>query len=309
VPLAGPTFGDPFAVAVACRDADRGPDLRRTRAFVGHLRSSLGEARVSEYTLDPDREQPVRTVSIGSGPVRSLTYDAARDRLYVLGLATGAPTPLRWIELRDCRLDLPAGAGGCTVGSATFPGLPVGLELRSMALGHPVTGAPRRAFLTARVYDPVAAAVAGGRTSDLGGLLIVVELVDDALGGIDAEVVWTEGIGRGAQDVRVLPSRGAGRPDVVVALSVDDGSLWIYDDETHGVVRFGRQEVLGGRPELGSEPFGLAVDPEAVTTARVYVGSFRESFVTPIDVPLANPDAAVVVSTAGAPRRITGRTP
>lgn len=191
------------------------------------------------------------------------------------------------------------------MGSATFPEVGVGVELRAMALGHPAAGAPQRAFLTARLYDPVAAAVAGGRTTDWGGRLLVVDLVENALGGVDAELVRSEPIGHGAQDVRVLPSRGPGRGDVVVALAVDDGSLWIYDDETHSIARFGRLDALGGRPELGNEPFGLAVDPEATTTARVYVGSFRDSYITPVDVPLETPDAAVIVSTV----RITGRTP
>jgi hypothetical protein len=300
VPLAGPTFGDPFAVAVACGGG-------RARAFVGHLRSFTAEAVISEYDLDPDRQGRVRTVSIGAGPVRSLAYDPARDRLYVIGLATGSPTPLRWLELRDCELGLAPGAGGCSVGSATFPSLPPGLELRAMALAHANGKTPQRAFLTARLYDPVSAALHGGRTTDDGGLLLVVDLVDNALGGVDAELIRAEPIGRGAQDVRVLPLR-AGLGEVVAALSVDDASLWIYDDETGRMARLGREDALGGGSELGGEPFGLAVDPEAAGTARVYVGSFRESFITPVDVPLAAPDAAVVVSTAGATRRITGGT-
>jgi hypothetical protein len=298
VPLGGSSFGDPFAVAVACGGG-------RARAFAGHLRSFTGQAWVSEYDL---ASGAVRTLSLGSGPTRSFAYDAARDRLYVLGIATGAPTPLRWIELRDCDFGSPPSAGGCSLGSASFAFAGVGLELRGMALAHREGATPDRAFLTARKYDLASAAVHGGRTTDDGGVILVVDLVDDALGGVEARLVRDPiEIGVGAQDVRVLPSRGSGRGEVVAAMSVDDASVWIYDDETGSLARIGRTDELDGRSELGAEPFGLAVDPEAVGTARLYVGSFRESFITPIDVPLEAPDAAVVVSTAGATRRITGR--
>ncbi len=97
-------------------------------------------------------------------------------------------------------------------------------------------GVPIRAYLTARLYDPVSAAAAGGRTTDYGGLLLVVDLVDNAFGGVDPQLVSVLDIGHGAQDVRVLPRLPAWAPDrrdVVAAVSVDEGSLWIYDDETH----------------------------------------------------------------------------
>jgi hypothetical protein len=300
VPAAGPAFGDPFAAAVACGGG-------RARAYVGYLRGLLGQAWVSEYDLPTGA---LRHRSVGPGPVRAFAYDAARDRLYLVGVATSRPTPLRWIDLAGCpeSFDLGPEAGGCAVGEAAITTPAAGMELRSIALAHPFPGAPQRAFVTARLYDLSSAALAGGRTSDYGGRLLVVDLVDNALGGVDAEVVWTEDIGRGAQDVRVLPSRGAGRRDVVAALAVDDGVLWIYDDESRVLTGFGRDE-LSGVPVLGREPFGLAVDPDAAGTAHVYVGSFRDSHVTPVDVPLETPDAAVVVSTAGAIRRITGGTP
>jgi hypothetical protein len=293
LPLAGGALGDPFAVAVACRGG-------RTFAYVGYLRSQ-GAMTISEVDL---LSGAIRTASLGAGPARSLAYDAERDRLYVLGLATGTPTPLRFVELRDCVLDAPLSAGGCSVGEAVVPGLAPGeaIELRSMALGQTLAAGRRRAFLTGRLYTDAAARGAGGRVDDVGGVLLAVDLVDDALGGVQIENDVTVDIGRGAQDVRVLPSRGALRGDLVAALSVDDASLWIYDDESGGVTPFGRQE--SGRPVLGLVPFGLAVDPDtAVSTARVYVGSFGESFVTPIDVPLDDPESATTAA------RITGATP
>ncbi len=310
IPLSG-QFADPLAVAVACSG---GRD--RDRAFVGYLRTVSGEAWISEYDLVSGE---LRNALVGSGPIRGFAYDADLDRLYMVGLATSQPTPLRWLDLAGCEIGLAPGAGGCTLGQATIPSLPAGLELRSMALAHPFTRAdgtlaPQRAFLTGRLYDTAAAVTPGGRTVDYGGLLVVVDLVENAFGGVDLQLVNALSIGHGAQDVRVLPLR-AGRRDVVAALAVDDGDVWIYDDETRSLAVFGRCATVSsscpvatGAPELGHSPYGLAVDPELVgTMARLYVGSFAESFITPIDVPLDAPEAAVF--SGGTQRKITGGTP
>jgi len=298
-PLSG-TFGDPFAVAVAC-----GPG--RASAFVGYLHAPDAGAWLTEYDLVTGA---LRTVRAGIGPVRAFAYDAARDRLYFVGLATGVPTPLRWIELGGCTLGLAAGSGGCSVGSASLSPLPPGIELRSIALAHPLAGAPQRAYLTGRLYDVASAATAGGRTTEFGGLLIVVDFVENARGGVDAQVVRRmplEGdLGHGLQDVRVLPAR-PGKRDVVATVAIDDGVLWIYDDETLSLAAFGRGGTTGA-PTLGHQPFGLAVDPVAVgTAARLYVGSYGENYVTPIEVPLDAPDRAVFAG--GTQRKITGGTP
>jgi hypothetical protein len=179
------------------------------------------------------------------------------------------------------------------------------VELRSIALGRPIGPGRRRAFLTGRLYNAAAASVAGGRANDSGGVLLAVDLVDNALGGVDLEnVVTRDDLGRGVQDVRVLPSRGPGRGDLVAVLAVDEASLVIYDDDSGSVTRFGRRDEDGPRFELGHSPFGLAVDPEApASVARVYVGAFRESFITPIEVPLDDPESATTAA------RITGATP
>jgi len=300
------SFVDPVAVAVACGHG-------RQRAFVGYLRSPSGEAWITEYDLTSGA---LRNALVGAGPVRGFAYDTDHDRLYMTGLATSAPTPLRWIDLAGCEIDRPAASGGCTVGQAAIPTFASGLELRSIALAHPVTGEPqrRRAFITGRLYDAAAAVTAGGRTVDYGGVLLVVDLVENAFGGVDVELVNAIGtdsvrIGKGLQDVRVLPAREplGTRRDVVAALAIDDGEVWIYDDENLSIASFLRSGVTGA-PELGHQPYGLAADPELVgTVARLYVSSFSESFVTPIDVPLDAPDQAHF--TGGAQRKITGGTP
>jgi hypothetical protein len=199
------------------------------------------------------------------------------------------------------------------VNNTAVGAVPVGLELRGIALAHEVPGAPvRRAYVSARIYDAAASQSAGGRVGDFDGLLLVVDLAEDASGGLVLDVVDELPIGYGAADVRVLPQRfdpitGAPRPDVVAALAADDGVVWIYDDETGARVAIGRSPKTGA-PSVGPVPWGLAVDPEVLpgtNVARVYAGSFQESFVTPIDVPLDDPGAAAVAVDASlAPRRI-----
>jgi hypothetical protein len=312
----GSGFGDPVAIAVACGG-------RRARVFSGYLTTTGGQGFLTELDLETFT---VRPMNIGSGPVRGFAYDRDRDRLFIAGLATASPTPLRWLDLAGCTVGLPPGAGGCTVGTAVLGTPSTGLELHALALANPTTpGVPRppgatvRAYATARLYDATVAATAGVRTTDFGGLLLVIDLVEDALGGVTPQVVWSEPIGRGAQELRVLPrctdtsvcpaSWAAGRRDVVAALSVDAGELTIYDDETHSVAVF-RTDDLTGAPFLGHQPYGLAVDPEnAGTRARVWVGSHGDGFVTPIEVPLDAPDHAAYEGAGATQRKISGATP
>ena len=311
----GTGYADPLPVTIACGGA-------RPRAFVGYLTSGGGAAWIGELDLVT---LGLQNFSIGVGPPRGLAYDRDRDRLYVAGLATFSPTPLRWVDLAGCDLSAAPGLGGCRVGSATFPTLPAGLELRSIAFAHSATpgvprplGVPVRAYITARIYDTTSAATVGGRTTDLGGLIIVVDLVDTALGGVDPQVVAAVPLGRGAQDVRVLPrAKGwsASRRDVIAVLTVDEGALWIYDDES-GSLQAIRQcataeacTPVTGAPILGHEPYGLAIDPAlAGSTARLWVGSFADSFITPIDVTLVDP-VPVMTFAGGFQHRISGATP
>ena len=319
-------FGDPFAVKVACGNG-------KARAYVGYMTTPGSQTAVTELDLSSVPTFGIRSALIpGSGPALGFAYDRDRDRLFIAPAANSSPSPLRWIDLAGCTLDAPLGAGGCTTGSATLPTLPTGVELHAIALANPGTPGnaadpvartprgpndPIRAYITARLYDPAAAATAGFRNTDFGGLLIVVDLWDDGLGGVQPDVVWTVLIGHGAADVRVLPPQ-PGRGDVVVATSVDEGVLTVYDDDTRSVATF-RLNQATGASILGHQPFGLAVDPGtfdpgiAGAVARVWVASFGDSFVTPIDVPLAAPDdpyfAGTCAPSCSGPTVIAGPTP
>lgn len=309
-------FGDPFGLTVACGGG-------RARAFFGYLRAQNAEAYLAELDLT---DFTLRTTLIGVGPVRGFAYDRDRDRLLMTGLATATATPLRWIDLGGCTLGADPRAGGCTGGAAVLPivGGSYGLELRSIALAHPaIPGVPRgpaepvRAYATARLYDLAAAASAGFRNTDFAGVLLVLDLFDDARGGVDPQIVSVIDLPSGAQGVQVLPRASgwaAGRRDVVAVLSVNEGALTIYDDET-GALQLFRTDAIStpghpatGAPVLGNEPYGLAVDPVASgATARVWVGAYRDGFVTPIDVTL---EPEVVATFAGGRQlRISGATP
>jgi hypothetical protein len=292
-------YADPFPVAMGCAPG-------RQRAFIGYLNTQNAEGWVSQLDLGTG---DVITAPVGEGIVRSLAYDVAHDRLYLAQLATTVPTPLRWVGLGDCVLG-GAGANACSVGQANIPGLPAGSEIRAIALAHPFSGEPQRAYVTVRLYDTATAATVGGRTTDLGGLLVVVDLVEDSFGGVTPNLVRivpeTGTLGRGLQDVRVLPAR-AGKHDVVATVAVDEGIVWILDDETQELASFTR-DLVTGAPTVGHQPSGLAVDPDATgTTARLWVGSYMDDFVTPIDVPLDAPGTAAFAG--GFPHRIMGGTP
>jgi hypothetical protein len=293
------TFTDPLPVVMACR-----PGIRAS-AFVGYLQGHNQEGWITQYDLATGATQ---NFDVGNGPVRNLAYDAVSDRLYILGLTTYGHTPLRYVDLGGCTLGPGLSAGGCATTYAVEPFSWASVEERSMAFAsdnQQALGGPRRAYVTARVYDAGAASATGTRATDLGGKLYVVDLLQGPL-GVVVDVVDEVDIGKGAQDVRVLPTAGfaPGRGDIVAVLSVDDSFLWVYDTETRALGKIGRDPVTGA-PLGGGYLYGLAVDPVAASSvARLYVGSYADSRVVPIDVPLD--DVSAVDFAGGTRHDITG---
>jgi hypothetical protein len=314
VQVGGTSHVDPWAAGIAC-----GPGI--ARAFVGHLRTSglvYPAAWVTQLDLskDPSAPDAVQHFAWDYGQARGFAYDAEQERLYVTHTVTGAATSLRWVDLGGkvacdgdpaslcaCRVDRGFASGGCATGESVAGAVPQGIELRGVALSHSPTPF-RRAYFTARVYDPVLAAAAGARTTEFDGKLLVADLVETLDGRLDLAVVGEIDLGYGASDVVVLPER-AGKRDLVAALATDSGRITIYDDETGTVVGIGANlegEPATGAPLVGHAPIALALDPvpkAGGTVARLYAVSFQESFVTPIDVPLEDPAAACLVAPAG----------
>ncbi len=311
--------GDPFAMGIAC-DSPTTPGVTPVaRAYVGYLRSSLGQAWLTQIDLTrpPTDEQYVQHAFWDAGQIRSFAYDASRRRLYVTRSATGSSTSLRYVDLaNECRIDRLPIEGGCRSDTTRAGAVPPGVELRGIALSNETDPASpvRRAYVTARIYDAAAAATAGFAVGDFDGLLLVVDLSEDAAGKLRFDVVDKIPIGYGAAYVHVLPAR-PGKRDVVAAIAANDGVVWIYDDDTGTRVAIGRDPVTGA-PLVGGGPFDIAADPVPLPgsitvaapngVARVYVGSFRQHFVTPIDVPLDDPESAAIPLTLGVPVRIAG---
>jgi hypothetical protein len=290
----------------------------RARAYFGYLTAQSTNFFVGELDLN---DFTVRNAPVGLGAVRGLAYDRDRDRLFMTGIATSAPTPLRWFDLAGCAFGA-GGSQGCTLGAVNLP-LVTGsfaVELHGIALAHPRPGAARgaaepiRAYVSGVIYDQGTAATNGFRSTSFGGVLAVVDLFDDARGGVTPVIDTIYLVPAGAQGVQVLPRLPGWAPtrrDVVAVVSVDVGSLTIIDDETSAVDTFGLDasgpEATGG-PLLGHQAYGLAVDPVvAGSTAHLWVGSFKDGYVTPIEVTL---DPVLAATFAGGRQlKITGGTP
>jgi hypothetical protein len=133
-------------------------------------------------------------------------------------------------------------------------------------------------------------------------MLFVLDLEEGPYGDLRARLVRMVDVAVGASEIRVLPPR-AGRRDLVAMTATDDGVLAIYDDDAGALARvFGRDPATGA-PEVGRQPFGLAVQDLGGAVARVFVGSFGQAVVSAVDVPLDAPDAASLVPSPVDPTR------
>ncbi len=302
--LTGQGATDPFAIGVACDGAGF------ARAYVGYLRSMGGAAWITQLDLtQPDgADGAVQHASFGSGQMRAFAFDADRKRLYVAQSATGSSTFIRYVDLLGgCRFGAPVAENGCRSG---FAALWEGIEPRAIALSRAGPEPFRRMYVSARVYDPALAASVGVRFGEVGGVLLVADLVDDLAGQTQLQIVKVvKPLGYGAGALALLPGRGPAVRDVVAVLAGDAGELLLFDDETNDLVFVG--EDPNGHPLLGSAPTGLAVDPvpSVAGDAHVYVGSFQENFVTRIDVPLADINTLTLPVPPATFPRIAGGTP
>lgn len=306
----------PFGVGYTCS-----PDPEHTpRAWVAYQsgQNSVGYVAQIDLTKPPNAAGSVVQILVGNGPPRSFAYDRDRDRLYFTSREQDLSAPVRWIQVGNGCQSFDGGIqderqGGCHVDS----GFDLSLQFRGAepnaiqlavgdADGKPFecktagfVGQPcPRAYLSVRMYDADLAAFLGARPStDLGGKLMVLELPEGGLGRPEPQVVAQVDIGMVAGDVHLIPRSGK-RPLVAVT-AVDDDQLWIYDDDVGAMVKvFGRN--ANGVPPLGHEPVGLASmavgDPSGLgATERVFVTSYKDDWVSAVDVPLDDPGEAYVV--------------
>jgi hypothetical protein len=307
---------DPFGIGLACRLADPAavpPIAARRLAFVGYLDTNGSSGLLSFLDLQTGA---VGTLTSLAGAPYGIAYDADQDRIWipaakVLGLS-GWISPLISIDL----------AAEGTAENPTYnwrvetydlwPYVP-GADLRGIALSNPVqdpnhpgVNLPRRAYVAARVYDPVVAQSLGFPPSyDIGAVLFVIDLANGPSGvpPRPLPVLKIVPIGLGAGEIRVLPPR-PGRRDLVAITSITDGLLTIYDDETGAIAKvFGIAQtatlpenparVPMGTPLVGKQPFGLATELRDGLD-WIYVGSFVSNTVTAVSLDPLDPAGAQI---------------
>jgi hypothetical protein len=328
-----PALHDPYAVTLACR-----ADGSRRSVFVSFLETAdldgygSGISWLEEHDLDrlnDPLDLPRRTLSVGTGPVIDVAYDAQADRLFALSRPQTLSAPIQIVDLPACEVDPTPPLGTPATGACQAAIFSVdlfsqlrGVDPQAIALSTPQPGLGRRAYVAARIYDPELAVLIGARPpGDLAGALLVLDLEPDLTGQPSLTILRSVTVGLGASQVRVLPacpSPGtcpAPRRDVVVLTSSQSGELTVYDDETEQVVRVIALDQGTGIPQAGRAPFALAVEPSFTApvdpldpVARVYVAAFQQSVVSLLDVHILTPGQADLVrdASSGAPVRIGG---
>jgi hypothetical protein len=296
----------PYGLGYSCS-----ADGAHPRAWVAYQAGSsdIGYVAQVDLTRNPIRKADVVEVNVGIGTPRSFAYDAAHQRLFFTGKEYALRAALRWIDVGDgCKaFDSDGGVqdesqGGCHVDVGWDLGAVLrGAEPSEIALSSGVgpctaggyTGDCRRAYLSVRIYDADLARLAGSRpSSDIGGMLWVLELPESGLGRPDPQVVQMLDVGVTAGDVHVIPR--AGLRDLVAVTVLDDELLWLYDDQLGAMVKvFGKSS--DGSPALGRKPTAIASKDLGNGTVRLFVSSFEDDFVGAVDVPLADPASAYLV--------------
>jgi hypothetical protein len=168
-------------------------------------------------------------------------------------------------------------------------------------------------------------AVNTGSIISQGGAMAVLDLAPTAFNEPRLALVGLVPTCLGGGQVRVLPQRrnpdGTQAKRDIVAVTCDyQGALLLYDDEKQAVVRYVGLDASTGRPVLGRQPFGLAVepiDPARRTTPvdwpdyspspcgtgrpcnRIYVGSFLDYWVNILELDPDEPQNAALVKRIG----------
>ncbi len=297
----GRRLADPYGVVVACRDFAGAP---RRSAFVTYLRTPLNDGWITEILLEPGR--PRLTFQALPGAMRGGAYHAATGRMFLSDFyAAIGGRNVRWLELFDFRPELavPYGEDGLTLG---------GSLQGEMARGLALSTDGQRLYAGVQLYDAVQFARSGALLS-LGGALAVVDVRVDPGGLSRRTVLRTVPLEGGAAEVRVIPRPapptcppGVAPPcpqrDLVAVTSPESGGLVLYDDESGAVVKEFGLDPATGRPELGRQPFGLALETlepvrcrSAGACHRLFVGSFEDHWVNVVEIDAANPAGATVV--------------
>ncbi|HET9595729.1 MAG TPA: hypothetical protein VFP65_09125 [Anaeromyxobacteraceae bacterium] len=315
-------LADPFGVTVACGSfppsAGLAPQPRRD-AWVTYLRAPQSLGWLTRVDLDVHAPLAGNTdVNIGRVSTHSSAYDPSTTRLYVSPRfdTNASSAPLRSLQLGRFDLsDTSTGTFGGALQAIDLTSVLRGAEPRGLALsrGPRAPGTAPRLFMGLRVFDATLASQLGVRPSgDLAGALVAFDTVTGPDEAITPRFAAILPIDRGATVVRTVERLATAtepaKRDLVFATATDDSSLLVYDDEVGKVaqvIAFCQPTendptpgpCQAGRPRLGLQPFGLAVEARAADAlhpapyVRVYVGSFDRNWVNILDMDPANPQA------------------
>lgn len=281
-----PAALDPFGVTVACASAG---GQYSAKAYVTHLRNIGDTGRLSELDLvtgrlDPGQAFPFPTYSSAYDPVHRLLF--VSTRIGVLG-----NSPLLWFDV----LARTTALSYWNVSQDLKASLPRGMVVSQDGL----TG-----YLAVELYDQILAAQGGALIGVAGGLA-VYDLSPTALGGPAMKFQRFVSTCLGSGQIRRI-SRPPKR-DLLAITCDQENALLIYDDDAGALAA---RIALGadGRPILGRQPFGLAVESRTTgcssgaPCARLYVGSFDQSWVSLLELDPNVPTAVSLVKRIGRER-------
>jgi hypothetical protein len=289
------SYADAYGVVIACSTA-----FARTSAFFTYLRGPAGEGRTTEILLPlAGSGQVAQTFyDLGLGLARSGAYDPRTSRLFLTPNGTVLADPLRWLELVT---PIAPGASGTfpTHSYDLYP--PVnGSEARGIALSSDGT----RLYLTLLIYDAAQAASTGAVIIE-GAALAILDIRPDASGTTLPQLLKLVPLEAGASEIQVIGRPG--RPDLLAIACPDAGSLALYDDDVGQVVK-----VFGtggdGVPQLGKQPFGMALEEQPAAACgqvtsncvRLFVAAFESGVVNVLEIDREQPWNAARVKVLGA---------
>ena len=299
---------DPYGVATVC--AEMG-GVTKAAAYVTHLRAPGNRGWVTDLDL---RSLARVDIDMGFGSTYTSTALVTSDllqppppgtpyqaRLFVsTRLLTVDSVPLKWFD------PLEVTGSGVAIASHDVATVVTGALTRKLA----ISSDGQRGYLMLDLFDYDQARTSGVFIPT-GSALAVYDISESSFAQPLMRLLRLVPTGVGSGDIKVM--RRAGQRDLVALTCDTEGSLLFYDDEVGAVVHRMALDPSTGAPQLGRQPFGLALEerggagqgpclsrPGACT--RLYVASFERSWVSLVELDPAEPALATVAKRIGRER-------
>jgi hypothetical protein len=293
---------DPYGVTIVC---SRRGGISRADAYFTHLRGVNNQGWLSRLDLLSGETLPL---AVGVGATYTSAFDPDGGNLFV-STRIGIGNSLRWVDVLPEVL-VAEGVGLPRYGSASLGSLVQG-GLGGLTRDVAVSGDRRFLYLSIDLFDDDAFARTG-QILTKGGAVGVFDLTPTALGEPELRLDRLVPTCVGAGQLRVLPPR-PGRRDLLAVTCDAEGALALYDDDVGKVVSYVGLDPGTGAPELGRQPFGIAVEPidpsRAVAPAspcgpgrpcsRIYAASFARGSVSLLELDPDDPASVALVKRIG----------